>query len=73
MRRALVLQGSRIWIGTTEAATLLRQFGCRARVVDFVGARATVVRCNAGSRSLGQMRMLGCCAAVACSVATRRA
>lgn len=31
------MQGSKLWIGTTEAATLLRQFGVRARVVDFVG------------------------------------
>ena len=31
-------QGKQTWIGTTEAATLLRQFGVRARVVDFVGA-----------------------------------
>ncbi|KAK9845238.1 hypothetical protein WJX81_000838 [Elliptochloris bilobata] len=33
------VQGSHIWIGTTEAATLLRQFGVRARVVDFTSRR----------------------------------
>ena len=25
------------WVGTTEAAALLRQFGVRARIVDFKG------------------------------------
>lgn len=34
------VQGTHAWIGTTEAAALLRQFGLRARVVDFQGARA---------------------------------
>ena len=32
------VQSSHAWIGTTEAAALLRQFGLRARIVDFVGA-----------------------------------
>ncbi len=32
------VQGSHAWIGTTEAAALLRQFGLRARIVDVVGA-----------------------------------
>ena len=36
------VQGTHAWIGTTEAAALLRQFGLRARVVDFQGARARV-------------------------------
>ncbi len=68
-----MLQGSRIWIGTTEAATLLRQFGCRARVVDFVGARAPVATRNAGTGSLGKLRVLRCCALLLCSDVTRRA
>lgn len=34
------VQSTHAWIGTTEAAALLRQFGVRARVVDFVGASA---------------------------------
>jgi hypothetical protein len=34
------VQGSRKWIGTTEAAALLRYFGCRALIVDFHGACA---------------------------------
>ena len=34
------VQGTHAWIGTTEAAALLRQFGLRARVVDFQSARA---------------------------------
>ena len=28
------------WVGTTEAAALLRQFGIRARIVDFKGLLA---------------------------------
>jgi hypothetical protein len=32
------VRGTHKWIGTTEAAVLLRFFGLRARVVDFVGA-----------------------------------
>ncbi len=31
------VQGTVKWVGTTEAAALLRQFGVRARVVDFKG------------------------------------
>ena len=31
------LVGTRKWVGTTEAAALLRSFGIRARVVDFTG------------------------------------
>ena len=31
------VQGSHKWVGTTEAAALLRFFGVRARVVDFRG------------------------------------
>ncbi|KXZ45539.1 hypothetical protein GPECTOR_53g125 [Gonium pectorale] len=31
------IQGDRKWIGTTEAAALLRSFGVRAQVVDFEG------------------------------------
>jgi len=31
------IQGSRKWVGTTEAAALLRSFGVRAHVVDFKG------------------------------------
>ena len=44
----LCSQGKQTWIGTTEAATLLRQFGVRARVVDFVGAhrRGTASRAS---------------------------
>ena len=30
-------QGDRKWIGTTEAAALLRSFGARAHIVDFQG------------------------------------
>jgi hypothetical protein len=33
------VQCSRKWIGTTEAAALLRYFGCRALIVDFYGER----------------------------------
>ena len=29
--------GTRKWVGTTEAAALLRSFGIRARIVDFTG------------------------------------
>ncbi len=29
------------WVGTTEAAALLRQFGIRARIVDFKGQEIT--------------------------------
>lgn len=29
--------GTRKWVGTTEAAALVRSFGIRARVVDFTG------------------------------------
>ena len=29
------------WVGTTEAAALLRQFGIRARIVDFKGHKLT--------------------------------
>ena len=32
------VQGTHKWVGTTEAATLLRLFGMRAFVVDFRGA-----------------------------------
>lgn len=32
------VQGTVKWVGTTEAAALLRQFGVRARIVDFKGA-----------------------------------
>ncbi len=31
------VQGTVKWVGTTEAAALLRQFGIRARIVDFKG------------------------------------
>ena len=31
------VQGTRKWIGTTEAAAMLRYFGCRALIVDFYG------------------------------------
>jgi hypothetical protein len=31
------VQCTRKWIGTTEAAALLRYFGCRALIVDFYG------------------------------------
>ena len=31
------VQGTVKWVGTTEAAALLRQFGVRARIVDFKG------------------------------------
>lgn len=31
------IQGTRKWVGTTEAAAVLRQFGIRAHVVDFKG------------------------------------
>ena len=34
------VQGTMKWVGTTEAAALLRQFGIRARIVDFKGHRA---------------------------------
>ena len=33
------VQGTRKWVGTTEAAALLRSFGLRARIVDFLGSR----------------------------------
>ena len=33
------VQGTRKWVGTTEAAALLRSFGLRARIVDFLGGR----------------------------------
>ncbi len=33
------VQGTRTWVGTTEAAALLRSFGLRARIVDFLGSR----------------------------------
>lgn len=29
--------GSRRWIGTTEVAAMLRYFGIRAQIVDFMG------------------------------------
>lgn len=38
MRRKV--QGTVKWVGTTEAAALLRQFGVRAHVVDFKGLGA---------------------------------
>jgi hypothetical protein len=31
------VQCSRKWVGTTEAAALLRYFGCRAQLVEFLG------------------------------------
>jgi hypothetical protein len=31
------VQCTRKWIGTTEAAAMLRYFGCRALIVDFYG------------------------------------
>lgn len=31
------VQCTRKWIGTTEAAAMLRYFGCRALIVDFFG------------------------------------
>lgn len=34
-----VIQGTRKWVGTTEAASVFRLFGIRANVVDFKGAR----------------------------------
>jgi hypothetical protein len=37
------VQCSRKWIGTTEAAALLRYFGCRALIVDFYGERDRVL------------------------------
>ena len=36
------VQGTHKWVGTTEAATLLRLFGVRAFVVDFRGASMAV-------------------------------
>ena len=35
------VQGTMKWVGTTEAAALLRQFGIRARIVDFKGQKIT--------------------------------
>lgn len=32
------VQASRKWVGTTEAATLLRYFGIRTHIIDFQGA-----------------------------------
>ncbi|KAG2488418.1 hypothetical protein HYH03_013102 [Edaphochlamys debaryana] len=32
------IQGDRKWIGTTEAAALLRSFGARAHIIDFEGS-----------------------------------
>ncbi|GAX82300.1 hypothetical protein CEUSTIGMA_g9729.t1 [Chlamydomonas eustigma] len=34
--------GSRKWIGTTEAATLLRYFGVKAHIVDFLGPKRAI-------------------------------
>lgn len=34
------VQCSRKWIGTTEAAALLRYFGCRALLVEFLGEQS---------------------------------
>eukprot|EP00882_Tetradesmus_deserticola_P032078 GHRQ01036300.1.p1 GENE.GHRQ01036300.1~~GHRQ01036300.1.p1 ORF type:complete len:107 (+),score=38.22 GHRQ01036300.1:190-510(+) len=31
------VQCSRRWVGTTEVAALLRSFGCRAQLVEFLG------------------------------------
>jgi hypothetical protein len=31
------VQCSRKWVGTTEAAALLRYFGCPAQLVEFLG------------------------------------
>lgn len=31
------VQCTRKWIGTTEAAAMLRYFGCKALIVDFYG------------------------------------
>lgn len=41
------VQCSRKWIGTTEAAALLRYFGCRALIVDFYGERGGPCDCIA--------------------------
>ena len=38
------VQGTVKWVGTTEAAALLRQFGVRAHVVDFKGLQAASMR-----------------------------
>ncbi|GLC40065.1 hypothetical protein PLESTF_000933700 [Pleodorina starrii] len=50
------IQGDRKWIGTTEAAALLRSFGVRAQIVDFEGAGGpdaaepgSLVRCPDGA------------------------
>ncbi|KAK9822054.1 hypothetical protein WJX74_003875 [Apatococcus lobatus] len=34
--------GTRKWVGTTEAAALLRSFGIRARIVDFTGSPQSI-------------------------------
>lgn len=43
------VQGSRKWIGTTEAATILRYFGVRACIVDFGAKSAGSNGCNASN------------------------
>jgi hypothetical protein len=40
------IQGSHKWVGTTEAAALLRSFGVRARIVDFKGAQPAARVCS---------------------------
>jgi hypothetical protein len=32
-----------IWVGTTEVAALLRYFGCRAQLVEFLGDQAVLL------------------------------
>ncbi len=46
------VQGERKWIGTTEAATLLRSFGVQALIVDFMGEWQAGLVCAWGVESV---------------------